>query len=270
VRDTFVNKNNLLFAIIGFFVLDLYFNLFAIQFSNSYVQLTCILLFFPLAHFVAKLIGLNGLAGIGVQFHKGWGRNFFISFLIGFSFWVLWDSYYFLIGSYQFEGINTRFFGMPLLEVIVGYFLGSFINDIIVRGYLINALRDKLNIKWVLTITVIVYALDDFWYAGFSLSNIIFSILLGISLTFVFYKTGSIWANTGIHFGGNMVYGLLFGQMGKPNSSLLIIEKLGNDTFLSQTVDYLIPVLMFMFVLWAIRFYKNNNHLDINQQSFTV
>lgn len=60
-------------GIIGFLVLDLYFNLFAIQFSNSYVQMVTILLFFPLAHYVAKAIGLRGLAGVGAHFHQGWG-----------------------------------------------------------------------------------------------------------------------------------------------------------------------------------------------------
>jgi hypothetical protein len=76
-------------GIIGFLVLDLYFNLVAIQFSNSYVQLFTILLFFPLAHYVAKALGLKGLAGLGVHFHQGWIRNFMLSFMIGFFFWSI-------------------------------------------------------------------------------------------------------------------------------------------------------------------------------------
>lgn len=243
-------------GIIGFFALDLYFNLFAIQFSNSYMQLATILLFFPLAHYVAKFVGLNGLSGMGVHFHKGWGRNFLLSYIIGFSFWTIWNAYYFIIGDYTYGGINSHFIGMPLLEVFVGYLLGSLINDIIVRGYLISFLKDKLKIKWVLAISIIIYALDDFWYAGFSVNNIIFSIILGCSLTYTFYKTGSIWANTGIHFGSNIAYGLLFGQNGKPNSSLIIVNEVGHDSLVSQIVDFVIPMLMFLFVLRAIRFYK--------------
>jgi membrane protease YdiL (CAAX protease family) len=255
-----LNKN-LLLGIIGFFFLDLYFNLFAIQFSNSYLQLTFILLFFPIAHLIGKLVGLSGLNGMGVHFHKGWGRNFSISFLIGFSFWAIWNAYYFLSGEYIFGGLNHDFWGMPLLEVIVGYLLGSLINDIILRGYLINMLRDKLNIVMVLSISIILYALDDFWYAGFSLSNIIFSIILGLSLTYAFYKTGSIWATTGIHFGLNMAYGLLFGQNGKPNSSLIIVDKSGTENLFTEIVDYAIPMLMFIFLLWAIRFYRTNGKI---------
>ncbi|WP_442593626.1 CPBP family intramembrane glutamic endopeptidase [Neobacillus sp. D3-1R] len=251
-------NRKILIGILGFIFLDLYFNLVPVKLSNSYLQLATILLFFPLAHLVAKFVGINGLPGMGVHFHKGWGRNFLISFIIGFSFWALWDSYYFLIGDYQYEGINNHFIGMPLLEVVVGYLLGSLINDIIIRGYLIGLLRNSLNVKWVLAISILIYALEDFWYAGFSLSNIIFSIILGLSLTYAFYKTGSIWANTGIHFGSNMFYGLMSGQLGKPNSSLFIINKVGDNTIFSQIVDYGIPALMFLFMLWAIRFYKKS------------
>jgi membrane protease YdiL (CAAX protease family) len=264
----FCLKKNILFGIIGFIVLDLYFNLFAIQFSNSYVQLTFILLFFPLAHYTAKFAGLNGLAGIGLVFHQGWARNFLISFWIGFSFWAIWNAYYFVSGSYHYQGINNSFWGMPLLEVVVGYLLGSIINDLMVRGYLINVLKDKMNIKWVLSISIFAYAIDDFWYEGFSLDNMIFSILLGISLTYVFYKTGSIWANTGIHFGLNMVYGLVFGQQGKPNSSLIHLNDLGTNTFLSPYLDKIIPLLMFLFILWAIKFYHING--DENKWHVTV
>jgi membrane protease YdiL (CAAX protease family) len=251
-------KNNLIKGFIGFIALDLYFNLFAIQLSNSYLQLTAILLFFPFAHFVVKMVGLNGLSGMGVYFHEGWLRNFFISFLIGFSFWTLWNGYYFLIGSYHYQGLNPQFLGMPFLEVFIGYLLGSLINDMIVRGYVIGFLKGKWKIGWVATTSIILYALDDFWYAGFSVSNIIFSILLGLSLTFAFYKTGSIWANTGLHFGLNMAYGLLFGQNGKPNSSLIILKKQADNTLISEMVDIAIPILMFLFLLWAIRFYKRS------------
>jgi membrane protease YdiL (CAAX protease family) len=204
-------------------------------------------------------VGLNGLSGIGVFFHKGWLRNFTISFTIGFGFWAIWDSYYFFSGGYSFVGINKHFFGMPFLEVVVGYLLGSLINDILIRGYLINFLKDKLKMSWVMAISIIIYAFDDIWYEGLSLNNTIFSIILGFSLTYAFYKTGSIWANTGIHFGLNMVYGLLFGQGGKPNSSLVIIEKISDDSLLARIVDFSIPVLMFLFLLWAIRFYKVAN-----------
>ncbi|MFD2443938.1 CPBP family intramembrane glutamic endopeptidase [Bacillus sp. CGMCC 1.16607] len=263
-------KKNIFVGIIGFIFLDLYFNLLPVQLSNSYIQLATILLFFPLAHILSKFVGLNGLSGIGVHFHSGWARNFILSFLIGFSFWVLLNGYYFLIGEYTFVGVNKRFFGMPLLEVIVGYLLGSIINDIMIRGYLITLLKDKLSMKWVLSISITVYALEDFWYAGFSLDNIIFSIVLGFSLTYAFYKTGSIWANTGIHFGLNMVYGLLFGQMGKPNSSLLIINESSKEFLLSQIVDLAVPFMMFLFMLWAIRFYKKTNENKSDLQLVSI
>lgn len=144
---------------------------------------------------------------------------------------------------------------MPILMIMIGFFTGSLINDLIMRGYVINLLKNKLHIAWVFTISILLYALDDYWYAGFSLSNMIFSVILGLSLTYAFYKTGSIWANTGIHYGLNVAYGLFFGMVGSPESSIIIVKENINETMLSEVLYYLIPTIMFLLVLWVMKFY---------------
>jgi hypothetical protein len=103
----------------------------------------------------------------------------------------------------------------------------------------------------------LLYALDDYWYAGFSLSNFIFSVILGLSLTYAFYKTGSIWANTGIHYGLNVAYGLFFGMVGSPGTSVFMVKEAVNESLLSEILYYLIPSMMFFTVLMAIRFYSD-------------
>jgi membrane protease YdiL (CAAX protease family) len=251
-----------LLGLIGFVILDLYFNLVPSQFGNAILQFVFILVFFPIAFFIAKLVGLNGLKGMGLTFHLGWQKNFFLSFMIGFSFWMLMYGIQFLSGDLKFVGFNKNSeLIMSILLITIGFFIGSLINDLVIRGYVINLLRDKIHISLVFTISILIYALDDFWYAGFSLSNIIFSMILGLSLTYVFYKTDSIWANTGIHFGLNLAYGLFFGLVGNTNSAIFIIEENSNQTSLASFTQYLVPALMFLFILWAIKFYnKSTNH----------
>lgn len=120
-------------GIIGFIILDLYFNLVPVQLGNPYLQFITTLLFFPLAYLVSKWVGLGGLKGLGILFHQGWKKNFSLSFIIGFSFWMLMFGIQFFTGDLVYDG--AKGLGeilMPVLEVFVGYFVGSLINDIVV------------------------------------------------------------------------------------------------------------------------------------------
>lgn len=245
-------------GIIGFIVLDLYFAIVTTQLGNPFLQFGAILLFFPLAYFIAKWVGLDGLTGMGLLFHHGWKKNFIYSFLIGFSFWIVWYSIEFQTGQLDYVGMKppTELF-MPILEIFVGFFVGSLINDLIVRGYVMNLLKGRIHIFWIFTISVLLYALDDYWFAGLSIQNMIFSIILGLSLTFAVYKTGSIWADTGIHYGLNIAYGLFYGLVGKAGGGIFIIKETGQDSSLSNLLPFIIPSIMFIFVLWVMKFYSN-------------
>ncbi|MCM3729436.1 hypothetical protein M3226_28000 [Neobacillus cucumis] len=73
-------------GIIGFIILDLYFNLVPVQLGNSYLQFITILLFFPLAYLVSKWVGLGGLKGLGILYHQGWKKNFSLALSLDLVF----------------------------------------------------------------------------------------------------------------------------------------------------------------------------------------
>ncbi|MEH7083289.1 CPBP family intramembrane glutamic endopeptidase [Neobacillus drentensis] len=259
---------NLFRAIAGFVILDLYFNLVTVQLGNPYLQFGSTLLFFPLAYYIAKWVGLDGLKGLGMMLHPGWKKNFFYSFTIGFSFWMLMFGFQFLNGELEFIGVKRPAdVIMPIIEVFVGYFVGSLINDLITRGYIIQQLKGRIHIYWVFTISIMIYALDDYWYAGLSISNIIFSILLGLSLTYAFYKTGSIWADSGIHYGLNVAYGLFYGLVGNPEGGILKIREHGHETV---PLQYIVPAMMFLFVFRFQRFYRKNTTIPMKKVPFST
>lgn len=265
--------SKLIKAVVGFLALDVYFVFAPSLLSSPFLQFTAYLVFFPLAYSIANWVGLNGLKGMGLLFHQGWLKNFILSFGIGFSFWMVMFGIQLISGDLKWNGIREPSeLLMPVLLIVVGFFIGSFINDLIVRGFIINLLKDKLHVGWVFTISILIYALDDYWYAGFSLSNFIFSVILGLSLTYAFYKTGSIWANTGIHYGLNVAYGLFFGMVGNPGSSVFIVKEAATESLVSEVLYFLIPALMFITVIMSIKFYthytkeKNDipNSLDVS------
>ncbi|MBS4205010.1 CPBP family intramembrane glutamic endopeptidase [Lederbergia citrea] len=128
------------------------------------------------------------------------------------------------------------------------FFISSFLNDIIIRGYIFGHLKDKINGKWIFIISILIYAFDDSWNEGFSLSNTLFSIALGLSLTYSFYRTRSIWADTGIHWGLNVCYGIFNGMLGSSDGGVFIITENANPSILLEAISYIIPLLMFIFL----------------------
>jgi membrane protease YdiL (CAAX protease family) len=253
----------------GFLVLDLYFNVTTHYISNTIIQFLSILLFFPIAYLVAKLNGLTGLRGIGLAKNKNSFKFFVISFLMGFTVWSVLYITYWSFGKFEITGMQNGFVaGWTFIQILVGFFFGSLINDLVTRGYVMNLLAGKLPPILIGVISILIYALDDFWNGDLTLMNFIFSIVLGCSLTFAFYKTGTIWADTGIHFGLNVAYGLLYGLIGKPGGGIILISKGEINPLLNNTIVLTIAALLFIPVFFYYR--KKDRLMTLNMDELSV
>jgi membrane protease YdiL (CAAX protease family) len=211
-----------LIGILIFIVLNLYFNFTTHFISNTVIVFISILLFFPLASYLVRLVGISGLRGLGLFYSKRGLRFFCISFLIGFGTWTLMYLLYSYLGKFQIMGVKTGIEALWIvLQVLVGFFLGSLINDLITRSYVIHFLQGKMQPVVIGFISIVIYALDDFWNGDLTLMNFVFSLILGCTFTLAFLKTGSLWANTGLHFGLNIAFGLFYGLNGTYGSGLI-------------------------------------------------
>lgn len=258
----------ILIGICGFIVLNIYFNGTTHFISNSVIQFICLLLFFPIAIVVAKINGLPGLKGLGVVKDGNSLKHFFVSFCIGFGCWALLYTTYWQLGKFEITGVKSGIDAiMTVVQVMVGFFLGSFINDIITRGYVINLLKGKLPTFLIAIMSIIIYALDDFWNGDLTLMNFAFSIILGCSLTYAFLKTGSIWANTGIHFGLNVAYGVIYGLSGEYGGGIILTEKGEINSLLNNLVVLSAAVMIFVFVLI---YYRNKQTTFMNREELTL
>lgn len=170
--------------------------------------------------------------------------------MIGFTFWLVkYIIQYFL---YDFDIVGIIPFPQmisSLLMIMLTFLVGSFLNDIILRGFVFGHLKEKHPMKWVFVISILIYVFDDSWNEGFSLGYTLFSLLLGLSLTYAIYKTGSIWATTGIHWGLNVCYGIFNGTLGSSGGGILLTQDALSNTFLIELTGYLVPLFMFLFIL---------------------
>ena len=254
----------LICTILGFIFLDLYVNLIPQLFNlNTVMWLLYAAVFFPIAHTTSKVTGLNGLNTLGVKFHNGWNRILTLGFILGFMFWLAMELISFSLNGFSIVGVKT--FGVGsffMLQAFLGLFLGSFMNDIIVRGYVFAHLKNKVNNVSLVLITAFIYALDDSWIEGIGLHNTIFSVVLGLSLGYVFLKSGSIWVTTGLHWGSNIVYCIFYGIPGRESDKgLLLIERHYVNSILLDNLSIIVSIVMFIFI---IIFY---NRLKINSES---
>jgi membrane protease YdiL (CAAX protease family) len=212
--------------IVVYALLACYFNLLPLLIHMSdVVRFLHMLLFFPLAYAVAKVAYKRGLEQFGVVFIGGWKKNFGLGYAIGFAAWAVLFVLYFASGKYGFDGmLLNRGAGMTLVAVIFGYGFGSFISDMIVRGLTFSHFGNVLRPAYVFLISLVLYAADDMWYEGFDVQNTVFSIALGLGLTYVYLRTNSVWASAGMHFGLNTVYGLFFGVSGNSGDGIFVLS----------------------------------------------
>lgn len=250
------NKKKIFLSLIGFLILNFYFNFIpTILPENDLIRFIQLISFFPLAYIVARTVSGEGFNLYGVVFYNGWIRNLLLGFSVGFGVWGVLFALYFFLGKYEFIGFVPLLNSVTnLFVILVGFSLGSLINDMIVRGYVITQLKGKFPIPVIFLISIIIYAFDDIWHAGFSIQNTIFSIALGLSLTYSFFRANSIWVNTGTHFGLNVVYGLFFGVSQQIGGGIFLFKETAASGALTSWLSSFISILI-LFTLYLLRDY---------------
>jgi membrane protease YdiL (CAAX protease family) len=201
-----------------FLLLDLYANLvprwvgYAIPVWLAYVAG-----FFLLAFLACRFVlQLRTVGALGLGRYPGWARDLFLGFAIGFGIWAVKNVVFAAMGKFELVGWRDLGFALPLLgQALVGMFLTSAINDLMIRGYGLAFCRRFHLMAWYLLLTSVVYALDDSWNEGFQPNNLVFSLILGVSLAYTVLRTGAIWMSIGIHWGGNMCFRVMSGFDGQ-------------------------------------------------------
>ncbi|MGO4548381.1 CPBP family glutamic-type intramembrane protease [Paenibacillus sp. 2TAB23] len=243
----------IIFGIMGFLIIDLYMNLIPQLFDlrQAMPWLLYASLFFVLVHWVAKLTGLRGLGELGLTGHYGWKRNVRIGFLLGASAWAAMFGFLSLSEALHIEGLR----GAPsaaafLLKAFAVAFLGSLMNELVVRGYVFAHLKGKLGNGYLLLLAACLYALDDIWLSGFRASQVLASIMLGLSLGFVLLRTNSIWMSAGIYTGVSFVSSLLYGIPGHSDGKgLLVVADAGPGNLIDHAQSYTALMLLFIIML---------------------
>ena len=198
----------------GFLLLELYVNLvprwvgYAIPVWLAYVAGFFVLLFVLCRYG----LGLRRAGDIGVARARGWVRQLALGFAVGFGIWALKNFVFLRMGKFELLGWRDAAYALPLLgQALVGMFLASAVNDLMIRGYGLAFCRRFGWMGAYVLGTSLVYALDDSWNEGIEFDNLVFSLVLGVSLAYTVVKTGAVWMSIGIHWGGNVCFRVMSG-----------------------------------------------------------
>ncbi|MCX2740197.1 CPBP family intramembrane glutamic endopeptidase [Pontibacter anaerobius] len=208
-------KTPLALWLIGFILLSLYINLIPRFFDAGNVPLWFAYWagFFVLAFMVSRfLLQLQGLKQLGMARHKGWLLHLGIGFLVGFLVYALKYLAFYELGKFEVAGLMEPGFILPMLgQALLAMFFSSILNDITIRGYWFAYFKRRQLLAWYVFAATILYTLDDFWNEGLDPLNFVFSAILGAAFAYTVLKTGAIWISLGLHWGGNMMYRVMYG-----------------------------------------------------------
>lgn len=259
-------KKNVWSFTASYLLLSLYFYLIPTLIPmNDVFRFLHLLSFFPLAYFVARAFFQQGFNSFGLIFFKGWQKNLGLGLAIGFGCWSLLFGLRIFLGEYVVYGVKP--FNESLVIVIVvclGFGVGSLISDMIVRGLIFHHFRHQLSFRMLVGVAVLLYAMDDIWLEGLSLNNFIFSVCLGISFAYAFFKTSSIWANTGLHAGLNIAYGLFFGVSGNVGEGIILFQITDTSTVWITWLSSIIALVMFVVLYKCMPWFKQSPiHVEV-------
>ena len=198
----------------GFVLLDLYVNLvprwagYAIPVWLAYVAGFFLLLFLLCRY----ALGIRRAGDVGLARDRGWVRQLALGFAVGFGIWALKNLVFLAMGKFELVGWRDAAYALPLLgQALVGMFLASTVNDLMIRGYGLAFFRRFGWMGAYVLATSLVYTLVDAWNEGIEFGNLAFSLVLGVSLAYTVVKTGAVWMSIGIHWGGNVCFRVMSG-----------------------------------------------------------
>ncbi|MFJ7725319.1 lysostaphin resistance A-like protein [Neobacillus sp. NPDC097160] len=253
-------------ALIGFIVLFAAYHTSEVLGNQPVLILSCFLLFFVIAHIVAKLLGENGISAFGLQRHTGSSKTLFTGYLLGLLFYGGSMVVSVITGEISFEGIfSIQQIILPLLGMILLTFLSSASEDILTRGYVFKYLPQKISMTVLVVISSVVYVLNHIWRIDDGYTQWIMLFLMGLTYAIPFAVTRSLWFTIGCHWGWNTV-SLFKSQIGNM-SDFKIIDHTTDWTYIITMLFFLLFVVFYSRLFLIRNVEGSRNDLFYNNQN---
>lgn len=98
-----------------------------------------------------------------------------------------------------------------LLAMLVAFIASSWQEELYFRGYLLQNLRDGLNLAWAIGLSSVLFSLAHLLNPNASLMGMLGILLAGLFMAYAWLRSGRLWLPLGLHVGWNFFEGPVFG-----------------------------------------------------------
>jgi len=171
-------------------------------------------------------------------YSNGWLKHLLLGGLSGIVFITLQVLILLTTGAGRIERVDLNAFsdGLFLSALLLFLFVGFF-EEILTRGVMMTALKTTRNIWLIVLIPSAIFGLMHALNDNVTFYSLINLILAGILFSYLFIKTGRLWAPIGLHITWNTFMGNGFGipVSGISIPSIIKVEFTGPDWFTGGT-----------------------------------
>lgn len=165
----------------------------------------------------------------GLDFDKTAMHNIALAFALAMTFVVL-----FLISSFVLFEVRIASFGIPILYLLLYHVFVAFIEEIFLRGIILQSLVDKIGFAGAALSTSVIFATLHIWNPGIDVLSLINITIAGLVLSFMYFKTKTLWMSITFHYFWNVGLALFLGvnlSGYRAESSLIIISEVPKNFF---------------------------------------
>lgn len=168
-----------------------------------------------------KWVDKRPIALLGIGFYKGTLKELSTGMLMGLILMPLSISILWLTGvaTFSFNGFSMDLL-LYLLSVLGIFIISAAYEEILFRGYIFQSLIEGSNFWITLGIYSLLFGAAHLSNEGITIFSIVVTVISGVFLGVVYFKTRALWMCIGVHFIWNWTMAPLFG-MGLSDSKFL-------------------------------------------------
>lgn len=205
---------------------------------------------------------------------KGWLTGSFYGFVLGAASIGLIFSILILTGQAKVVGVDmVKLFSLTMLIEFISVGVMAFSEEVLMRGYLMTALKTTRN-KWIIFLAPsILFSLFHLMNPGITVLSLLNTFLAGMLFAYMFIKSGKLWLPTGYHIAWNYFQGDIFGMNVSGNSQTAVFNtELGTKELLTggsygPEGGLLVTFVLLLAFLYMIFLYKKPGNPTWNMES---
>jgi len=179
-----------------------------------------------------RLVDRKPLRSLGLWFRPGWFGDFAKGGGLAVLILAIIFAFSLITGSIRVEGLarpapeTTNVLGY-LLGAIVGFFFVGLYEEVMFRGYILQRLAERAGKPMAIVIASIIFAFLHVFNPGSDPFGIFNTVIIGVLLSVLYFRTRSLWMPVGFHFAWNFFLGYVYSMpvSGLPLHGLLDVTE---------------------------------------------